>query len=412
MQQSASPPRPAGSARNALPRAVIVLGIVSFFADVSSEIAYPLIPIFLTTVLGAPVWAVGLIEGVAESTASLLKVASGWWSDRIGRRMPLVIIGYGLAAVGKVLLALAGSWPLVFGARFVDRFGKGVRGAPRDALLADVTAPDQRGRAFGLHRSMDTAGAVLGPLIALALVGILDDRLRLVFLVAAVPGVLAVLALAFVREPARAVATTRSEAGRAAATAAVRSPLDRRLVLFFGATLLFALGNSSDVFILLRAKDLGLSTTLVVLAYVVYNFVYMSGAYPLGALSDRIGRRGIYIAGLGAFAAVYLGFALIQDSRFVWPLLALYGLYIAATDGIGKALVADLAPADRRGTVLGLYGTITGVSTLVASVLAGQLWDHVSVQAPFFLAAGGAIGAIALLLFVGGRPARAERPAA
>lgn len=405
-------------AARALPRAVIVLGIVSFFADVSSEIAYPLIPIFLTSVLGAPVWAVGLIEGVAESTASLMKVASGWWSDRIGRRMPLVVAGYALAALGKALLALAGSWPLVFGARFVDRFGKGVRGAPRDALLADVTTADQRGRAFGLHRTMDTAGAVVGPLLALALVALFDDRLRLVFLVATVPGVLAVLALAFVREPARAVATPSAEVTAAIGTPATlatptappagRSPLDRRLVLFVAATLLFALGNSSDVFILLRAKDLGLSTTLVVLAYVVYNFVYMSGAYPLGALSDRIGRRGIFVAGLAMFAVVYLGFALIEDSRFVWPLFALYGLYMAATDGIGKALVSDLAPADRRGAVLGLYGTITGVSTLVASVLAGQLWDHVSVQAPFFLAAGGALAAIALLLLVGGRPARVE----
>lgn len=417
MQLPASPPRAAASAAKALPRAVVVLGIVSFFADVSSEIAYPLIPIFLTTVLGAPVWAVGLIEGVAESTASLTKVASGWWSDRIGRRMPLVVAGYALAALGKALLALAGSWPLVFGARFVDRFGKGVRGAPRDALLADVTTADQRGRAFGLHRTMDTAGAVVGPLLALALVALFDDRLRLVFLVATVPGVLAVVALAFVREPARAVAPPSAEVTATIATPATptappagRSPLDRRLVLFFAATLLFALGNSSDVFILLRAKDLGLSTTLVVLAYVVYNFVYMSGAYPLGALSDRIGRRGIFVAGLAMFAVVYLGFALIEDSRFVWPLLALYGLYMAATDGIGKALVSDLAPADRRGAVLGLYGTITGVSTLVASVLAGQLWDHVSVQAPFFLAAGGALAAIALLLLVGGRPARVEVP--
>lgn len=408
MQQPTSPPRAAATAAKALPRAVIVLGIVSFFADVSSEIAYPLIPLFLTGVLRTPIAAVGLIEGVAESTASLLKVASGWWSDRIGRRMPLVVAGYALAALGKVLLAFAGSWPMVFGARFVDRFGKGVRGAPRDALLADVTEPDQRGRAFGLHRAMDTAGAVVGPLLALALVALFDDRLRLVFLVAAVPGVLAVVALAFVHEPARTPparpAAPPPTADSTAAPAAVRSRLDRRLVLFFAATLVFALGNSSDVFILLRAKDLGLSTTLVVLVYVVYNFVYMSAAYPIGTLSDRIGRRGIFVAGLLTFATVYLGLALVREAWLVWPLFAMYGLYMAATDGVGKALISDLAPADRRGAVLGLYGTITGVSTLGASLAAGLLWDFVGVPAPFLLGAFGALAA-AVLLLVGGRNA-------
>lgn len=379
-----------------LPRNVILLGVVSFFADVSSEMAYPFIPIFLTGVLGAPVGVVGMIEGVAESTASLMKLASGWWSDHVRRRLPLVITGYGLATVGKLLLALASVWPMVFFARFVDRFGKGLRGSPRDALIGDSAPPELRGRAFGLHRSMDTAGAVLGPLLALAMAGALNDDLRTVFLLAAVPGFLGVLALFLVREPRRPAASATKPTDAEVLPAV--GPMPRPLLLFIAASLVFALGNSSDVFLLLRARDLGMSTTLVVLAYVVYNFVYMLGAYPIGILSDRIGRRGVFVAGLAAFAATYLGFALTTGATMVWPLFALYGLYMAATDGIGKALITDIAPAERRASAIGLHGMITGLGTLVASVLAGQLWDHVGPAAPFLLGAGSAALAMLLLL--------------
>lgn len=383
--------------RAGLPRNVIVLGFVSFFADVSGEMIYPLVPIFLTAVLGAPMAVVGLIEGVAESTASLLKLASGWFSDRIGRRMPLVVVGYGLATVGKVLLALAYAWPVVLAARFVDRFGKGVRGSPRDALIADSTPADLRGRAFGLHRSMDTAGAVVGPLLALALVALLDDRLRVVFLLAAIPGVISVAILGLVHEPKRAPASASAPTmGMAASFAA----MDRRLLLFMAASTVFAIGNSSDIFLILRAKDLGLSTTAVVLAYVVYNFVYMSAALPIGALSDRLGRRGIFVLGLLIFAAVYTGFAFTTRGVTVWPLFALYGLYIAMTDGVGRALVTDLAPTEHRASFLGLHGMLTGIMTLVASVLAGFLWDGVGVWAPFALGAAAAALAAAMLLFI------------
>ena len=388
-----------------LPRNVIVLGVVSFFADLSSEIVYPLIPIFLTTVLGAPVSVVGLIEGLAESTASLTKVVSGWWSDRLPRRMPLVLGGYGLAALGKLLIGLAGGWPLVLFARFIDRLGKGVRGSPRDALIADSTPADQRGRAYGLHRAMDTAGAVVGPLVALALVAWLIEDLRTIFLLAVIPGVLSTLAVLFVRETPRVrVAAPPAEVG--AAKTGIRQ-LDRRLLLFLVASLIFAIGNSSDIFLLLRAKELGLSTTAAILAYVVYNFVYMSAAYPMGALSDRIGRRGIFVSGLAIFAVVYTGFALVTSTTLLWPLFALYGLYMACTDGIGKALVSDFAPADRRGAILGLYGTMTGLATFFASLLAGLLWDYVGIPAPFLLGAVGAVLGGALLLIAGGtRPAR------
>ena len=401
---AAAPATPAAStARTPLPRNVIVLGIVSFFADLSSEIVYPLIPIFLTTVLGAPVAVVGLIEGFAESTASLTKIVSGWWSDRLPRRIPLVLGGYGLAALGKVLIGLASGWPTVLFARFIDRLGKGVRGSPRDALIADSTTADQRGRAYGLHRTMDTAGAVAGPLVALGLVAWFNEELRTIFMLAVIPGVLSTLAVLFVRETPRP---------RPAATPAERSAtgigikqLDRRLVLFLGASLIFAIGNSSDIFLLLRAKDLGLSTTAAILAYVVYNFVYMSTAYPLGALSDRIGRRGIFVGGLAIFAVVYAGFALVTAPRLLWPLFALYGVYMAATDGVGKALVADFAPAEHRGAVLGLYGTLTGLATFFASLLAGLLWDYVGVPAPFILGATGAVLGGTLLLLAN-RPQR------
>lgn len=380
-----------------VPRDVLLLGITSFFADIASEMIYPLIPIFLTTVLGAPIAAVGLIEGVAESTASLVKVASGWWSDRVGRRLPLIAEGYGLAALAKLLLAVAVGWPMVLGARFVDRFGKGMRGSPRDALIADVTAPDQRGRAFGVHRALDTAGAVLGPLLALVLVAVLHDRLRLVFLIAVVPGVASVLPLLRIHEPPRPAAGT-VQAPRPLALG-LRG-FDRRLKLFLLANLVFALGNSSDVFLILRAKDLGLSTTAAVLAYVVYNFVYMGASLPAGIISDRRGRRNVFGLGLLIFALVYVGFALVHHAFYVWPLFGIYGLYIALTDGVGKALVADLAPRDQRATALGTYGMLTGIAALFASVVAGQLWSRVGVATPFLLGAGAALAA-GLIVLVG-----------
>lgn len=383
-----------------LPRNVVLLGVTSFFADVSGEMIYPLVPIFLTATLGAPVAVVGVIEGIAESTASLVKLGSGWFSDRIGRRMPLVISGYGLAAIGKLLLAFAFAWPVVLLARFVDRFGKGVRGAPRDALIADSAPAALRGRAFGLHRSMDTAGAVVGPLLALAFVALLNDQLRLVFLLAAIPGVLSVFSLALVREVPKPRPAPSAEISETPSLVQTLRTLDRRLLLFMGASLVFAVGNSSDIFLILRAKDLGLSTTATVLAYVVYNFVYMSAALPAGMISDRLGRRGVFILGLLVFAAVYAGFALTTSALLVWPLFAVYGLYIAMTDGIGRALVSDLAPVERRGSVLGAYGMLTGLLVLVSSALAGVLWDQVGPWAPFTLGAVAAVAAACMLLFM------------
>lgn len=386
-----------------LSRNVVLLGVTSFFADVSGEMIYPLVPIFLTGTLGAPVAVVGLIEGIAESTASLVKLASGWISDRVGRRMPLVISGYGFAAIGKLILALATIWPVVLFARFVDRFGKGVRGSPRDALIADSTLPELRGRAFGLHRSLDTAGAVIGPLLGLALVALLDDRLRLVFLIAAMPGFISVLCLTMVKDPTPA---ERAPSSSTPGLVPALRGIDARLKLFLVASLVFALGNSSDIFLILRAKDLGMSTTAVVLAYVVYNFVFMSVAFPAGILSDRLGRKNIFVFGLVIFAAVYAGFAVANDPVYLWPLFAVYGLYIATTDGVSKALITDLAPRERRASALGAYGMLTGLATLLASVVAGVLWDTVGASAPFIMGAAAAILSAVLLVLV--IPARQE----
>jgi MFS family permease len=401
-EASLTAPAFAGVSRN-----VFALGITSFFADVSGEMIYPLVPIFLTTVLGAPVAAVGLVEGVAESTASIVKIFSGVWSDRIGRRMPLVLSGYGIAAVAKLLLAMAFGWPMVLLARFVDRFGKGFRGSPRDALISESALPEQRGRAFGFHRSMDTAGAVVGPLLALLLIAVLHNRLRLIFAIAVIPGVLSVLALSLVREPRRAA---EKPAGSANGVSFSFRGWDGRLTLFLVASLIFALGNSSDVFLILRAKNLGLSTAAVVLAYVLYNFVYMGAALPAGIISDRRGRRNVFVGGLLIFALVYAGFAAARQGLIVWPLFAIYGLYIALTDGVSKAFISDLVPQERRATVLGTYGTLTGIAALIASVAAGLLWDHVSAAAPFALGAGAAVAAAALMLMVlpSGRPSAAS----
>jgi MFS family permease len=374
-------------------RNVIVLGLVSFFADVSSEMVYPIVPLFLTSSLGAPAIAVGLIEGVAESTASIVKLVSGWLSDRYRRRAPFTLAGYAFSAVAKPALAAAFVWPLVLVVRFVDRVGKGVRVAPRDALIAASTPVDARGAAFGLHRAMDTLGAVAGPLIALLLLGTVGDTYRLIFLLAFIPGAIGAVLVLAVREPAAGDA--RAEAPPALSLRGY----DARFLVFLGATFIFALGNSSDAFLILRARDLGLSATAAVLAYVVYNVVYASVSLPAGLRSDRIGRLPVLVAGFGVFASVYAGLALAGAGWAVWPLFAVYGVYIAMTDGVGKAYVSDLVPEDRRATALGLYNATVGVTVLLASVMGGALWDVVGPAATFaFGAATAAIAAVVLAL--------------
>jgi MFS family permease len=378
-------------------RPVFILGIVSFLTDVSSEMVYPLVPLFLTSALGAPVAAVGLIEGVAESGASVFKTVGGWASDRLRMRRPLVFVGYALSAAAKPLLAAAYVWPVALAVRFGDRTGKGIRTAPRDALVADVTSPELRGRAFGFHRAADTLGAVVGPAVALALLAAYSDNFRLIFVVAFVPAVAGVALIALVRErPPLAVAPR----GRAAAW----RRMGTGFYAFLGISLLFALGNSSDVFLLLRAKDVGLGNSEVVLSYMLFNLVYAAAAMPAGIASDHLGRRNVIALGFAVFGAVYIGFGLAGGQTVVWPLFAVYGLHMSLTEGVARAFVVDLVPSERRATALGLYQGAMGGMILLSSVLAGVLWDVVDPAAPFFL--GGATALLALVVLLAVLPRR------
>jgi len=370
---------------------VFALSLVSLCTDVSSEMVYPLVPLFLTGVLGAPVSVVGLVEGLAEATANVLKLVSGRVTDRQGGHRAWVFVGYGLSALAKPLLALAVAWPLVLLARLVDRVGKGARGTPRDALIAASSNPAERGRAFGFHRSMDTVGAVVGPLAGVALLSATDQNVRLVFLIATVPAVAGVSLIGRVRASARLAGSSKEAVPLAFAYRAAPRPY--RVVLGIG--LLFALGNSSDAFLILRARDLGLGAVAAVLAYAVYNAVYALAGWPAGILSDRLGRRGVIVAGFLIFAVVYGSLGLATGTSVVWPLFALYGLYIALTEGVVKAYIADLVPVTQRGGALGLYAATTGLMALVSSVLAGLLWDHISPATPFYL--GGITGLSAAL---------------
>lgn len=388
---------------------MIVLGLVSLMTDISHEMLYPVVPLFLTATLGAPMTAVGLIEGLAECTANLLKVASGWYSDRIRRPLSFLFVGYGLSAVSKPLLALATSWPLVLVSRLFDRVGKGVRTSPRDSLLAASCAPYVRGRAFGLHRGMDTAGAVLGPLVALLLLSCFRASYRSIFLIAFIPALAGVAAISLVR-PTRAndcpfgtheaedeLTTPRWVPNLRGTDASIFSPQLRRFVIVIG---LFSLGNSSDVFLLLRARHAGFNETSVLLLYILYNMVYAVAALPAGWLSDRFGRRAVMLGGFATFGLVYFGFAWLPHSGLIWPLFAIYGLYGAATEGVAKAHVTDLAPPEHRGTCLGLLQTVQGLLAFAASLIAGLLWTHVAPFAPFAYGAACALVASVLLLAI------------
>ena len=378
-------------ARRALPANVRALGWVSFANDLASELAYPIVPLFLTVTLGAPVKVLGLIEGIAEGIAVGLRGIAGWLSDRMGeRRLPWVFGGYGLSAVARPALAAAPGWGWVLGARIADRLGKGARTAPRDALIRDSSSPELVGASFGYHRMMDSLGAVLGPLAA---VGMLEAHLslRTILYVGVAPGLLAVALVAFVREARRPQPFQHVEPERA-----LRLPREFWFVL--GTWVVFSLGNSSDAFLILRARNLGLGLTLVVLSYALYQLVYSGLSWPLGALSDRIRRPVVLGAGLVVFALVYLGFAFASSSWAVWPLFAVYGAYIAATDGVAKAWIADQVPGRAAGTAYGVFAAATGLALVVASGVAGLLWSYVSPKGPFLLGAGSAAIAFVLLL--------------
>jgi MFS family permease len=371
---------------------VHVLSGVSFFQDAASEMLYPVLPLFITGVLGAPPAVLGLIEGLAEGTASILKVWSGWLADRM-RRKPLIAVGYGLSSVSKLLIGFAYAWPLVLVARVADRTGKGIRGAPRDALIADDTEQADRGRAFGFHRAADTFGAVVGPLIGLALYFALGQEMRPLFFIAFIPAAISVGLVVFVRERPRTLHD------RAAVIAARGGPLPRpyrRVVAFLT---IFGLVNFTDALLLLRAKELGFGFAGVVLVYTLYNVTYSLLSYPAGAWSDRVPRRKVFAAGIAVFAVAYFGLGIITSAAWVWVLLPVYGAYTALTDGVSRAWVADLAP-DATGTALGTYAGLSGAASIVAGVWAGLAWGGTG-RLPLLIS-GAVAGVLAVVLWVAG----------
>jgi MFS family permease len=395
----AADPASLPSQRPRLGRNVVALAAVSFLTDVASDMTYPLLPMFLATVLGASATSVGAIEGAAETTAALLKLASGWWSDRVSRRKPLVVAGYTIASAIRPLIGLARAAGQVLAIRVADRVGKGIRTSPRDALIADSVDPAIRGRAFGFHRAADNAGAMVGPLLAFALLRWGGLHLRTVFLLTAIPGALAVLMLIFgVREVPRASPAKEER------KLDLKTPLGRRFWSYLGVLLLFTLGNSTDAFLLLRAGQLGVSRALIPILWAMLSLVKTAASTPGGILSDRVGRKPLIVAGWFVYAAVYFAFGLSWKTWHAWALFAVYGLYFGLTEGVEKALVADLVPEDRRGAAFGWYNLALGVGALPASLLFGFIWDRWSSTAAFDFGALVALAAAAgLALVVPGR---------
>lgn len=384
-----------------LTRNVRVLSAVSFLQDTASELLYPLLPIYLTAVLGAPPAVVGAVEGAAEGAASITRLAVGPLGDRFARR-PLIATGYGMAALGKVIVAAAGAWPGVLAGRVVDRLGKGLRGVPRDALLVEGIDSSSRGKVFGFHRTMDTLGAVVGPLLGLAGYELLDHRIHPLLYVAIVPAVLSVLLVALVREPR----SPGRPDGRSSARGARRKVeftkslrgLPQRFWRVCAVVVGFGLVNFPDALLLLRLNEIGFGVVPVILAYVTYNLVYALGSFPAGLLADRIPRSAVFGIGLVFFAVGYIGLGLTTNHVAAWLLIGVYGLFAACTDGVGKAWVSALAGADRQATAQGVFQGGSGLAILIAGVWAGLLWGtdgHVP------LLISGIVGACFAVLLLG-----------
>jgi MFS family permease len=369
--------------RKSLPRAVYVLGVVSLLMDVSSEMLYPIGPLYLVS-LGASIAWIGVIEGVAEAIAGLSKGYFGALSDAVGRRRPFVSLGYALSAISKPIPALAASVGGVLGSRVLDRIGKGVRTAPRDALLAGYVDDAQRGAAFGLHRAMDTVGAAIGPVLALLFLAARPGDYRTLFLLAFIPSALASIATLFVHEARFTPSATKPGIGASFTFWKSAPPQYRRIVVLLT---LFALVNASDVFLILRARELGFSDTEAIGGYIGYNLVFAAAAYPAGRLSDSYGRRRIALIGFMLYVVVYAGFAMVESIAAVWGLFALYGIYAAMTEGIAKAWLSDLVPNERRGLALGLHATLASLGALVASSWTGAVWDVAGAPVPLAITA-------------------------
>lgn len=385
--------------RQGFSRNVVILGVVSLLNDAASEMIYPLLPVFLTSVLGAGPAALGVIEGIAESTASFLKLYSGYLSDRVRRRKRWVVAGYTISNIIRPLIALAGTWVQVLVLRFSDRVGKGLRTSPRDALIADSTPERSRGAAYGFHRAMDHAGAIVGPLLATVLLLVLHDRISVVFLLSLIPGTLAVLLLAAGLREREAVVPTAAVSGFSVRSAWTEMPAGFRKYLLI--ILLFTLGNSTDAFLLMRAQALGVPVALLPMIWLVLHAVKMAFSIPGGILSDRMDRRNVIVAGWIVYAAVYAGFSLAAAAWHVWALFAVYGIYFGLTEGVEKALVADMAPPHVRGSAFGLYHLVVGLGALPASLLFGLIWQKAGAPAAFAFGAALAICSSLLLALLG-----------
>jgi MFS family permease len=369
---------------------VLILGLVSFLTDVSSEMIYPLVPLFVTSVLGGGPAFLGIIEGVAESTAALLKLASGIVSDRVEGRKQIILAGYTLSSLSRPLMAIAGTPLAVLLIRFTDRIGKGIRTSPRDALIADSTDKTMWGKAFGFHRSLDHAGAIVGPLLATGLMTLFLSNLRTVFWLAAIPGILAVILIAVkVRDIPRSKTATSAQSGLTPG---------KSIRVYLMILLLFTLGNSSDVFLLLRAGQLGVTPVRIPLLWAFFHVVKMLTSMPFGTLSDKIGRRQVIISGWVVYALAYAGFALAKTEFHIWLLFAWYGLFYGMTEGVEKAYLSDLADPAERGRAFGWYNFAVGIGALPASLLFGMIWQKASPQAAFTFGASLALLAAFFLM--------------
>jgi len=387
---------------------VFFLGLVSFLTDVSSEMIFTLLPLFLFNVLRAPTTIIGLVEGASECIASLLRIFSGWLSDRLGKRKSLTMLGYGVSTFAKPFMYIATTWSIAFGVRFADRVGKGIRTAPRDALVADSLTLEQRGKGFGLHRAMDTFGAVVGIVSAVVVVLLCQGEnwalsratYQQLVLIGVIPAVLALFIFFFVRESKKEVSINAPPTTK---HGSLLSGFDNRFKIFLGIIFLFTLGNSSDAFLVLRAQNLGNPVFYILLMLVLFNFIYASVSTPAGILSDKLGRKKVILLGWLIYALVYLGLALASPgaSWQLWLLLGFYGVYYGLAEGVARAFVADMVPAEKRGTAYGLFHGVVGITLLPASLIAGWLWQVVNPAAPFFFGAGLAfLAMIGLLVLI------------
>lgn len=370
---------------------IAIMGVVSFLNDVSSEMVQPIVPIFLTTVLGAPASVVGIIEGTAESLSNFSMAFFGIISDKLQKRRLFVISGYGLSTISKLILAVAFSWPMVLLSRVTNRVGKGVRTSARDALIVESTSKDERGLSFGFHRMMDTAGAVFGPILALLLLALFVGNYRAMFFWAFVPSLLAVWLLMGLKEKDKVSLGFKQMKFEWSKT---NTPFRIYLLISF----LFAIGNSSSAFMILRAQNLGLSVALTVFAYVLYNTATAIFNIPAGMIADKFGSRKVLFIGYMLFAAVYIAFGWANSSVLMWVLFPLYGIYVSLTDGVSRAYISKLIPHEISASAFGIYQTVIGVGTLLSSVLAGFMWTYINPSTPFYF--GGMMAIVSAIAFV------------